>query len=319
MKKKLVALCAIMLLASGCGKVPKLDNGKDAIVSFKNGDKISVDDFYSKLKDDMGLNTLITMIDTYICETEFKDYKDTASKNAQAYIDAFIEQYGGKDKFLEALQSQTNYQTIDAYQNYLYLANLQSHAIEEYAKTKITDKEIKAYYDDEAIGDMEINHILITADVKDAWEFVLDTIDEELTINYIKKIHFEICKGQGVEPLGEFRDKGVGITGTSYRPKLPSECNYDAELNNIMNIDNDLDRCITLFLWIQKSQMFLDGNKRVANLVANKEMIRNGMGIIAVPVEKIGEYFTELIKFYETNDYTNIKKWIYENCVDGVD
>ena len=130
MKKKLVALCAIMLLASGCGKVPKLDNGKDAIVSFKNGDKISVDDFYSKLKDDMGLNTLITMIDTYICETEFKDYKDTASKNAQAYIDAFIEQYGGKDKFLEALQSQTNYQTIDAYQNYLYLANLQSHAIE---------------------------------------------------------------------------------------------------------------------------------------------------------------------------------------------
>ena len=167
MKKKIFALCAIMLLASGCGKVPKLDNGKEAIVSFKNGDKISVDDFYSKLKDEMGLNTLITMIDTYICETEFKDYKDTATKNAQAYIDAFIEQYGGKDKLLAALQSRTNYQTIDAYQNYLYLANLQSHAIEEYAKTKITDKEIEAYYKDEAIGDMEINHILITSDVKD--------------------------------------------------------------------------------------------------------------------------------------------------------
>ena len=50
MKKKLVALCAIMLLASGCGKVPKLENGKEAIVSFKNGEKISVDDFYTKLK-----------------------------------------------------------------------------------------------------------------------------------------------------------------------------------------------------------------------------------------------------------------------------
>lgn len=35
MKKKIFALCAIMLLASGCGKVPKLDNGKEAIVSFK--------------------------------------------------------------------------------------------------------------------------------------------------------------------------------------------------------------------------------------------------------------------------------------------
>lgn len=155
--------------------------------------------------------------------------------------------------------------------------------------------------------------------LKDAWEFVLNTIDDNLTIDYIKKIHFEICECQGITPLGEFRDKGVGITGTSYRPKLPSECDYDKELNEIMNIPEKLDRCITLFLWIQRSQMFLDGNKRVANLVANKEMIKNGMGIIAVPVEKIGEYFTKLIKFYETNDYTEIKEWIYNNCIDGVD
>lgn len=155
--------------------------------------------------------------------------------------------------------------------------------------------------------------------LKDAWEFVLNTIDDDLTIDYIKKIHFEICECQGITPLGEFRDKGVGITGTSYRPKLPSECNYDKELNEIMNIPEKLDRYITLFLWIQRSQMFLDGNKRVANLVANKEMIKNGMGIIAVPVEKIGEYFIKLIKFYETNDYTEIKEWIYNNCIDGVD
>lgn len=155
--------------------------------------------------------------------------------------------------------------------------------------------------------------------LKDAWEFVLNTIDDDLTIDYIKKIHFEICECQGITPLGEFRDKGVGITGTSYRPKLPSECDYDKELNEIMNIPEKLDRCITLFLWIQRSQMFLDGNKRVANLVANKEMIKNGMGIIAVPVEKIGEYFTKLIKFYETNDYTEIKEWIYNNCIDGVE
>ena len=76
--------------------------------------------------------------------------------------------------------------------------------------------------------------------------------------------------------------------------------------------------CITLFCWIQRSQMFKDGNKRVAYLVTNKEMIRLGQGILSVPVEKIGEYFSILIKFYETNDYTEIKKWIYDNCIDGV-
>lgn len=183
---------------------------------------------------------------------------------------------------------------------------------------KVKCDEILLFFDNVNTGNISIVDMLKLKGLKDAWEFVLNTIDEELTIDYIKKIHFEICKGQGVVSLGEFRDKGVGITGTNYRPKLPRECNYDDELKNIMNIDSVIDRCITLFLWIQRSQMFLDGNKRVANLVANKEMIKNGMGILAVPVEKIGEYFTLLINFYETNDYTEIKKWIYENCIDGL-
>ena len=64
--------------------------------------------------------------------------------------------------------------------------------------------------------------------------------------------------------------KEFGITGTSWRPKLPVECDYEQELKEIMNNKNDLERCIDLFCWIQRSQMFLDGNKRVANIVANK-------------------------------------------------
>lgn len=167
-------------------------------------------------------------------------------------------------------------------------------------------------------GNISIDDMLKLKGLKDAWEYVLNTIDEELTIDYIKKIHFQVCKGQNIFPLGDFRDKGVGVTGTSWRPKLPIECNYEKELKDIMSISNDLDRCISLFCWIQRSQMFLDGNKRVANLVANKEMIRYGQVIIAVPVEKIGEYFVLLINYYETNDMTCIKEWIRNNCVDGI-
>ena len=185
-------------------------------------------------------------------------------------------------------------------------------------RIKVTLEDVFYFVNNVNNGKISVNDMLKLKGLKDAWEYVLNTIDEKLTIDYIKKIHFQICKGQNIELLGEFRDKGVGITGTSYRPKLPSECNYDEELEEILKLENALDRSITLFLWIQRSQMFLDGNKRVANLVANKEMIRNGLGIIAVPVEKIGEYFTVLIQFYETNDYTNIKKWIYDNCLDGV-
>lgn len=168
-------------------------------------------------------------------------------------------------------------------------------------------------------GKISIDDMLKLKGLKDAWEYNLNNIDCELTIDYIKKIHFEICKGQNIEPLGEFRNKGVGITGTSWRPKLPSECNYEDDLKRILSIPNELERCITLFCFIQRAQMFLDGNKRVANLVANKEMIRTGQGIISVPIEKIGEYFTKLIKYYETNDISDIKLWIYDNCIDGIE
>ena len=167
-------------------------------------------------------------------------------------------------------------------------------------------------------GNISVDDMFKLKGLKDAWEYVLSTVDEDLTTNYIKKIHFEICKAQGVYPLGEYRDKGVGITGTSWRPKLPSECNYDEELKEILNNDNKLDMCISLFCWIQRSQMFLDGNKRVANLVANKEMIKNGLGIIANKVEKISEYFPLLIDYYETGNSDNLKNWIYENAIDGI-
>ena len=167
-------------------------------------------------------------------------------------------------------------------------------------------------------GNISIDDMLKLKGLKDAWEFVLNTVNDELTIDYIKKIHFEICKGQNIYPLGEFRDKGVGITGTSWRPKLPEECDYNAELEKILKNPNELDRCIDIFCWIQRSQMFLDGNKRVANLVANKEMIKNGQGIISIPVELIGEYFTRLINYYETNDNNELKKWLYDNAIDGI-
>lgn len=168
-------------------------------------------------------------------------------------------------------------------------------------------------------GNISVDDMLKLKGLKDAWQYIIDNINDELTISYIKKIHFEICKSQNVSPLGEFRDKGVGITGTSWRPRLQKECDYETELKEILKNSNELERCIELFCWIQRSQMFLDGNKRVANLVANKEMIKNGQGIIAVPVEKIGDYFTKLIEYYETGDNNNLKKWVYDNCIDGVE
>lgn len=71
-------------------------------------------------------------------------------------------------------------------------------------------------------------------------------------------------------------------------------------------------------LWLMRRQMFIDGNKRVAMLFANKIMIDNGCGIITIANELQEDFFTKLIKYYETNDMKELKLWIYNNCIDGI-
>lgn len=54
-------------------------------------------------------------------------------------------------------------------------------------------------------------------------------------------------------------------------------------------------------------------------LFANSIMIRNGKGIISIPIEqkdKFGEYLT---RYYETNNMDELSKFIYDECIDGIE
>lgn len=53
-------------------------------------------------------------------------------------------------------------------------------------------------------------------------------------------------------------------------------------------------------LWIMRNQIFKDGNKRVATMIANKVLIENGCGIVSVPVELDGTFKSMLVNYYET-------------------
>lgn len=170
MKKGILLSLICLLTLCGCGKIPTLQNGEEAVITFAKDEKehkISAEELYEELKNNFGLEATLKLIDTYILETEFEDYKDDAKISAENYITSMIESYGDEQTLLEAIQYNTNYSTIEAYQEYLYLSFMQSHALEEYAKEQVTDKEIEKYYKDEAKGDVEVYHILITPQVTD--------------------------------------------------------------------------------------------------------------------------------------------------------
>lgn len=168
--KKGLLVFATLLLVCGCGEIPKTKDGKEAIVTFEKGDTkhdISADELYSLLKTKYGFDEVLQMVDTYILESEFESYKETAQDYAKSYLDGILKNYESEEQFLSALQQNTGYNSIDEYKNYIYLSYMQSHSIEEYAKSLVTEKQINSYYEDKAKENIEVYHILITPDVTD--------------------------------------------------------------------------------------------------------------------------------------------------------
>lgn len=162
-KKILLVGCCVFLLA-GCGEktIPKLENGEEAITTLKDDRKISITDLYSKLKEQYGLETLMNVIDKMILEDKYSSDIDAAKESAKSTMDQLKESYG--DNLLSAIQQYTNFNSLEDYEDSLYLNYLQSKAIKDYAKKNIKDSEINKYYKDEIKADIKISHILITTD-----------------------------------------------------------------------------------------------------------------------------------------------------------
>ena len=91
------------------------------------------------------------------------------------------------------------------------------------------------------------------------------------------------------------------------------------ELNEILKIENPTKRAIKYMLWGMRKQLFWDGNKRASTIVANEIMIENGCGIIIVKEEHVLEFNRLLTEFYNTNEEEKITKFIYENCIFGLE
>ena len=249
MKKRLFLIALSIFLIAGCGKIPTLKNGEEAVVTFADGG-ISAQELYEEIKNTYGLEALVTMSDTYVLEKEFDSYKANALEQAKSTIESLTETYGGKDELLQAIRSNTNYTSIEAYKEVVYLSYMREHATLEYVKENLTDKEIKKYYDDNIYGDISINHILITANVKD------DATDEENAAakekakikaeNIIKKLQEAKDKKENVEELftklakdnsedEATKDKGGALGYINYNSLGSS---YDALFKEALNLDN---------------------------------------------------------------------------------
>jgi len=182
----------------------------------------------------------------------------------------------------------------------------------------ITFPETQSIFDGIGVNGIKVEDIIKINNLKRAWQCMLDTLDRLTDLDYLCRLNMIIGSEGSIYGAGKIRAYDVRISGTNWQPQIPFEYDIRNEIADILKMQSKTERAITLMLWGMRRQIFIDGNKRTSMMIANKEMIKHGCGIISIPNEKIKPFYDLLIGFYETNDMEKIKNFVYENCIDGL-
>ena len=203
MKKLLICGMIVLFLTTGCGKVAKLENGQDAVVTLSNGN-ISVDNLYAEVKDKYALNSLIDMMDKQILNEKYgKELMEEEKSQIEGQISTWLQTFGGEQQLLSQTQSYFGVNTMDGLREYLSLQYRRNKAIEDYIKANISDKEIQKYYDDEIFGDVKASHILIAPEVTDDMTTAEKTAKEEEALKTAKEVITKLKNGEKFEDLAK--------------------------------------------------------------------------------------------------------------------
>lgn len=207
MKKNTIKLVgtttAILLLVTGCGKVPKLENGQDAVITL-SGNNISVDTLYSEMKDKYALSVLLDLMDTEILNQKYED-TDEIKTEIEDEVSLMVKQYGNgsESTLLQQTYSAWGIDNMDDLKDYLKLQYKRNKAVEDYAKSIVTEKEINKSYEDDIFGDISAKHILISPEVTSSMTDAEKTAAEEAALKEANEIISKLKNGEDFSELAK--------------------------------------------------------------------------------------------------------------------
>lgn len=169
------------------------------------------------------------------------------------------------------------------------------------------------------VPNVQLDDIQAILNMRDAWRYLLDTVNEPVTLSYICKLNEFIARNEALV-WGKLRTGTVGISGTEYIPPVPSQESAEQELIAIMNKDITVtEKALDAFIWSVRAQLFWDGNKRTSMTLANKILISAGAGILTITDKYMEEFNTHLLDYYNTGIGETLKKFMYNNAIQGIE
>lgn len=169
------------------------------------------------------------------------------------------------------------------------------------------------------VPNVQLDDIQAILNMRDAWKFLLSTINEEVTFEYWCKLNEYIARNEALE-WGKLRTGSVGISGRDYEPPIPTKEKTIEELENILSAPDAsaTDKALEAFTWGARGQFFWDGNKRTSLMLANKILVFSGSGIMTITDKYMEQFNVLLLNYYNTGKSKELKQFLYENAIQGI-
>ncbi len=183
----------------------------------------------------------------------------------------------------------------------------------------VTFPQTKTILDGVNVPDVQLDDIQAILNMRDAWRFLLNTLDEPITLDYVCKLNEYIARNEALV-WGKLRTGKVGISGTEYIPPVPSQEEAEQELAAIMAENTtETEKALNAFLWGARRQLFWDGNKRTSMTLANKILVSSGAGMLTITDKHMAEFNSLLVDFYNTGEGEALKRFLYDNAIQGIE
>ncbi len=179
----------------------------------------------------------------------------------------------------------------------------------------VTFPQTQTIIDGAVVNGISVNDIQTVLNLRDGWKFIINSIDEPLTLEYACKVNEYVSRNESLE-WGVLRKGTVGVG--DFIPTIPVKEEVLKEIDRIIRIDEPIDKALEYFAYACKQQLFWDGNKRTSTMVASKILIENGEGILTIGKDHAEEFNITLNNWYLNNELQPLKNCL-KKCIKTLD
>ena len=159
----------------------------------------------------------------------------------------------------------------------------------------VTFPQTQTIIDGAVVNGISVDDIQTVLNLRDGWKFIINSVDEPLTLEYICKVNEYVSRNESLE-WGVLRKGTVGVG--DFIPMIPVKEDVLKEIDRINEIKEPVDRALEYFAYACKQQLFWDGNKRTSTMVSSKILIENGEGILTIGKDHAEEFNITLNNWY---------------------